>query len=234
MLREPATGARRRGDSPARLSRERIVTAAVAIADREGVGAVSMRRIGQDLGVDPMSLYRHVQGKDGLLDAMTDAVVAEIEPVVDAGRWQASARATMLAAREVMLRHPWTADVLKARSTPTPAALQHLDAFLGILRGGGLDVDLVHHAIHVLGSRILGFSQDLYDDKDNVRPDSEESAQQARVWAASLPRLAELAVSVSHGGALGGCDDDAEFAFAVDLILEGLERRRRAASRSRS
>ena len=203
--------------------------AAIAIADSDGLDAVSMRRIGQDLRVDPMSLYRHVQSKDGLLDAMTDAVVAQIQPVTDAGDWQASARATMLAARQVMLRHPWTADVLKARPTPTPAALHHLDMLLGILRDGGLGVHLAHHAIHVLGSRILGFSQDLYDDGDNARPEPDGAALQARQWAASLPRLAELAVSVSHDGALGGCDDDAEFAFSLDLILEGLERRRATA-----
>jgi AcrR family transcriptional regulator len=229
MPRDTATTAGSRSDDPARLSRERIVAAAVTIADREGVDAVSMRRIGQELGVDPMSLYRHVDGKDGLLDAMTDAVVAEIEPVADAGDWLASARATMLAARRVMLRHPWTADVLKAHPSPTPAGLRHLDALLGILRDGGLDVELTHHAIHVLGSRILGFSQDLYDDGDDVRPDPEQAALQARQWAASVPRLAELAVSVTHEGALGGCDDDAEFAFSLDLILEGLERRRAGA-----
>jgi AcrR family transcriptional regulator len=226
MSRTTALTARRAGT--ARLSRDRIVAAAVAVADHEGVDAVSMRRLGQELDVDPMSLYRHVDGKDGLLDAMTDAVVAEIEPVTDAGGWQASARATILAAREVMLRHPWTADVLKQRPTPTPAALRHLDTVLGILRDGGFDVALVHHSIHVLGSRILGFSQDLYDDGDDVRPDPEQAALQARQMAVSFPRLAELAVQVTHEGPLGGCDDDDEFAFSLELILEGLERRRAA------
>ncbi|GAA1727466.1 TetR/AcrR family transcriptional regulator C-terminal domain-containing protein [Isoptericola hypogeus] len=215
---------------PARLTRERVVAAAVDLADAEGLDAVSMRRLGQELGVDPMSIYRHVDGKDALLDAMTDAVVAQIEPVTDAGGWQASARATMLAARATMLRHPWTAAVRKARTEPTPAELRHLDTLLGILRDGGLGVDLTHHAIHALGSRVLGFSQDLYDDGGDATP--EEAAATAAVLARTHPRLAELAVAVTHDGALGGCDDDAEFVFALDLVLDGLERRRAAEGRN--
>ncbi|WP_240644200.1 TetR/AcrR family transcriptional regulator [Antribacter gilvus] len=219
MSSQPAPTPRGRG-----LSRERIVAAAIEVADAEGLDAVSMRRLGQELAVDPMSLYRHVGKKDELLDAMTDTVVAGIEPVTDGGDWQASARATMLAARATMLRHPWTAAVRKASAAPTPAELRYLDTLLGILRDGGFSVALTHHAIHVLGSRILGFSQDLYDDSGDTS--SEASEAQARAWAASHPRLAELAVAVTHDGALGGCDDDAEFRFALDLVLEGLERRR--------
>lgn len=211
---------------PARLSRERIVATAVGLADDEGLDAVSMRRLGQELGVDPMSLYRYVDGKDALLDAMTDAVVAQVEPATDARDWQASARATILAARAAMLRHPWVATVRKSRTDPTPAELRHLDTLLGILRDGGLSVELVHHAIHVLGSRVLGFSQDLYDDGGDAPP--EQAAAVAQAWATSHPRLAELAAAVTHDGTLGRCDDDAEFLFALDLALEGLERRRAA------
>lgn len=214
---------------PGRLDRERIVAAAVGLADRHGLGSVSMRRVAQELDVDPMSLYRYVASKDALLDAMTDSVVAQIVPVTDADTWQDAARATMLAARATMLRHPWTATVRKTRTTPTPAELRHLDTLLGILRDAGFDVELTHHAIHVLGSRVLGFSHDLYDDTGSDSPDV--SAAQARAWAESHPRLAELARAVSHGGALGGCDDDDEFVFALDLALEGLERRRRAGER---
>jgi len=227
-----ATTAPTRRARPARLSRERVVEAAIRLADSEGMDAVSMRRLGQELAVDPMSIYRYVAGKDALVDAMTDAVVARIELVTDAGGWQASARATMLAARATMLRHPWTADVRKSRTQPTPAELRHLDGLLGILRDGGLGVDLTHHAIHALGSRVLGFSQDLYDDGGDATP--EESAAAAAVLAPTHPRLAELAVAVTHDGALGGCDDDAEFVFALDLVLEGLERRRRAEAASRA
>lgn len=211
----------------ARLSRGRIVETAVAIADGEGLDAVSMRRLGQQLQVDPMSLYRYIGDKDGLLDAMVDAVLAEIRPVTDAATWIESARATMLAARAVMARHPWTAELVKGRPQPTPGGLRHLDTVLGILREAGFSVDQTHHAIHVLGSRILGFSQDLYDDGPNIRQPPEAAQVQALQWASSHPWLAELALATSHDGPLGGCDDDEEFRFSVDLILEGLERRRR-------
>ncbi|MCK9795668.1 TetR/AcrR family transcriptional regulator C-terminal domain-containing protein [Isoptericola sp. 4D.3] len=209
-----------------RLTREHVVASAIELADAEGLDAVSMRRLGQVLGVDPMAIYRHVDGKEALLDAMTDTVVAQIQSVTDAGGWQASARATMLAARAAMLRHPWTAAVRRTRTEPTPAELRHLDTLLGILRNGGLSVDLTHHAIHALGSRVLGFSQDLYDDGGAATP--EQSAATAAALARTHPRLAELAVAVTHDGALGACDDDLEFAFAVDLVLDGLERRRAA------
>lgn len=214
--------ARARGT--ARLSLDSIVAAAIALADAEGIEAVSMRRLGQELGVDPMSLYRHVGDKDGLLDAMSDAVVAQIEPVTDAASWQASARATMLAARAAMLRHPWTAALRKSRPNPTPSELRHLDALLGILRDAGFSIALTHHAIHALGSRVLGFSQDLYDDSGDTTP--EEAEAMARAMAESFPHLAELAVAVAHTGALGACDDDEEFVFSLDLVLDGLERRR--------
>lgn len=225
MVRQPVSAANGL-ESPARLSRDRIVAAAIAVADREGLDAVSMRRLGQDLHVDPMSLYRHIGDKDGLLDAMVDAVLTEIEPVTDGATWIESARATMLAARAVMVRHPWTADIVKARPAPTPAGLRHLDTLLGILREAGFSLALTHHAIHALGSRILGFSQDLYDDRPNVRQPPEAAQIQALQWASTHPRLAELALAASHGGALGGCDDDEEFRFSLDLVLEGLERRR--------
>lgn len=216
-----------RGTARSQLTRERVVAVAVELADTGGIEAVSMRRLATEVGVDPMSLYRHVNGKEDLLEAMIDAVIARIEPVTDAGDWRASARATMLAARATMSRHPWTAQLRKVRLAPTPAELRYLDTLLGILRDGGFDLDLVHHAIHALGSRILGFSQDLYDDTGDTTPD-EVAAQMRAFEAMGTPHLAELASAVSGHEGLGGCDDDAEFAFALDLTLEGLERRRRA------
>jgi AcrR family transcriptional regulator len=255
-----------------RLSREGIVTAAVALADeggRDGLTNLSMRRLAQHLGVDAMSIYYHLRDKDALLSAMADAVVAEIPAsgksanahahagtAVDAmaeaaefaeakdavttaaglvtgpGEWTGRLGALIMAARETMLRHPWAAGVLEGRETPTPAVMRHLERVLAILRGGGCSLDLSHHAIHLLGSRILGFSQDLFDDSPDSRPAPEVAAAQALAWAETMPHIAELAAAVSHDGALGGCDDDGEFAFALDLLLDGLERRRQAESLS--
>ena len=98
----------------------------------------------------------------------------------------------------------------------------HLERVLAIMREGGCSVDLGHHAIHLLGSRILGFSQDLFDDDPETSPPPEEVAS----WARTMPHIVELASAVSHDGVLGGCDDDGEFAFALDVMLDGLERRR--------
>lgn len=215
------------GTEPARgkLTRPGIVAAAVRLADERGLDAVSMRRVAAELRVDPMSLYRYVDGKDGLLEEMADSVVAEIKPVTDGEDWLASARATMMSARATMLAHPWAADVVKSLPNPSPAALRYLDAFFGILRSGGVDLVLLHHAVHALGSRVLGFSQDLYDDQPRAgsTPPAPSAVEQ---FAGTFPWLAELSSAVSHDGGLGGCDVDEEFVFSIDLVLDGLERQR--------
>jgi AcrR family transcriptional regulator len=210
----------------ARLSRESIVTAAVELADQEGLDGLSMRRLAQGLGVDAMSIYYHLPDKSALLGAMADAVVAEIEPPppTDAP-WPGRLRELITVARATVSRHPWAARILEQRADPSPAVLLHIERVLGIMRGGGCSVGLGHHAIHLLGSRILGFSQDLFDDSPSQAPPSPAQAEQ---WAATMPHIAELAAVVSHDGPLGGCDDDAEFAFALDILLDGLERRRLA------
>ncbi|WP_229406479.1 TetR/AcrR family transcriptional regulator [Micromonospora sp. NBRC 110038] len=241
--------------APARLSREAIVVAAIGLADRDGLAGLSMRRLAQHLGVDAMSIYYHLRDKDTLLAAMVDAVAAEIEADGEIGAaalgggtgaggeaaagsgpagagapgpWTDQLRALIMRARRTMLRHPWAARVLEARDTPTPAVLRHIERVLAVLRGGGCSVSLSHHALHLLGSRILGFSQDLFDDSPNTAATGEAAAAQAAAWAESMPHIAELAVAVSHSGALGGCDDEDEFAFALDLLIEGLDRRRLA------
>ena len=184
-----------------------------------------MRRLGTALGVDPMSLYRHVRDKDDLLDGIVDSVIAEVRVRRDPAGWKASLRATILAARAVALRHPWVPALLEARRQPGPATLAYLDAVLGLLRGSGFSVALGHHTLHVLGSRILGFSQDLFADADATPRDPELSVLEARRLAVAFPSLGELALAATHSGALGACDDDHEFAFALDLILDGLEDR---------
>ena len=214
----------------ARLSLEAILAAGIALADRDGLDGLSMRRLGQELGVNPMSVYHHVRDKDALLEGMTDAVVAEIAPdhetTAGAVVWTEDLRSLLLAARRTMLGHPWAVRVLQQRDSPSPAMLRHVDRVLATLRRGGCSVQLSHHALHVLGSRILGFSQDLFDDSPDTRADPALMAAQFRTWTDTYPHVVELAMAVSHEGGLGGCDDDAEFDFALDLLLEGLERRR--------
>jgi AcrR family transcriptional regulator len=202
------------------------VTAAVELADREGLEALSMRRLAQRLAVDAMSIYYHLPDKKALLRAMADAVVAEIAaPPATGGPWAGELRALIMTARDAVARHPWAARVLEQRNDPSPAVMTHIERVLGIMRRGGCSVALGHHAIHLLGSRMLGFSQDLFDDSPSAAPPTPAQAEQ---WAATLPHIAELAAQVSHDGPLGGCDDDREFAFALDILLDGLERRRLA------
>jgi AcrR family transcriptional regulator len=208
------------------LTRERVLQAAVELADRDGIEALSMRKLGKELGVEGMALYRHVRGKEELLDGIVDAVVGEIRAPRGGTDWKADMRALALSARQVMLRHPWAPRVVVDRQDIGPATLGHIDSVLGILSTGGFSIDMAHHALHVLGSRILGFTQDPFDDAADPPPDPETAARLARELGEHFPYLGELAAAVSHEGCLGGCDDDVEFEFGLDLILEGLERRR--------
>ena len=206
------------------LTRKRVLRRAVDLADREGIDAVSMRRLGHELGVEAMSLYTHVRSKDDLLDGMADIVVGDVPPAPANGDWKVTLGATILAARAVLRRHPWAPGVIETRVAPGLATLTYIDAIIGILRAGGFSLDVTHHALHVLGSRVLGFSQDLFDDSAEMDP--ETAAAFAARLAESHPHVAEMALAATHDGGLGPCDDDVEFRFALDLILDGLERLR--------
>lgn len=211
------------------LSRQRVLAAAVALADEGGADALSMRKLAQELGVVPMALYKHVAGKDELLDGMIDAVVGEIDPPAGDADWKSAVRLRVLSARRMLLRHPWAAGVIearmKARAAPTRAVMAYLDSMIGIFRAGGFSLDLVHHAMHIMGSRVLGFSQELFEDASGRAPDPD--ALPAEEMAARYPHITELAMAVSHDeeSVVGsGCDDQFEFEFALDLTLDGLER----------
>jgi AcrR family transcriptional regulator len=206
------------------LSRDRVLRTTVDLADRGGIEALSMRKLGQELGVDAMALYRHVHGKDDLLDGIVEVVIGEIERPEPAADWKVTLREQVMAARRVMLRHPWAPRILEERGTAGPAALAHIDAVLATLLAGGFSMDTAHHALHVLSSRIFGFHQDLFDDSGRAQPDAEAQAMVVRSLAVSYPSLAEFAMAATHDGGLGACDDDVEFAFGLDLILDGLER----------
>jgi AcrR family transcriptional regulator len=206
------------------LTRERVLQAAVDLADRGGNEALSMRKVGQELGVDAMALYRHVRGKDDLLDGLVEVIVGQIEQPATARDWKSALRTQAMTARSVMLRHPWARQVLEERGTGGPATLVHIETALATLHDGGFSIELAHHALHVLGSRIFGFTMDLFEESTPTDPPP-DPATLARAMA-GYPRIIELATSVSHEGVLGACDDDVEFAFGLDQILDGLERLR--------
>jgi len=227
-----ATKAEERSRERAPLTRERILGTAVALADGGGVDSISMRRIAQELGVVPMALYKHVANKDELLDGMIDVVVAEIDPPIEGVDWKTAMRERILSARRALLRHGWAAQVIESRAEPTPMVIAYFDSMMGIFRSGGFSIELLHHAIHVLGSRMLGFAQELFDDTSSM-PDEEAVAMWSQM-AEHYPNIAALigeiaAGQISHdqGSVVsGGCDTQFEFEFALDLILDGLERLR--------
>jgi len=220
-----------KADGRAPLSRDRVLHVAVELADRSGLEALSMRKLGRELGVEAMALYRHVRHKDDLLDGVVEAIVGEIEPSQPGDDWKQALRTQILGARAVMLRHPWARRVLEERGVGGPATLGYIESVLAILRAGGFSVDLAHHALHILGSRILGFNQDLFEDSTpdpaTAPPPGDDPIRSGRM-ATVYPRITELATQVSHDGVLGACDDDFEFSFGLDLILDGLERQAQA------
>jgi AcrR family transcriptional regulator len=207
------------------LSNEKVLRAAVALADEGGVESASMRKIAQELGVVPMALYKHVANKDELLDGMIDVVVGEIDPPRPGADWKTAVRERILSARRTLLRHPWASRMMESRTDPTPTVLAYMDSMIGMFRTGGFSMDLTHHAMHVMGSRMMGFSQELFNDNSDADPDMDMEMYAA--MAETYPSIYELAMTVNHDDASvvgAGCDDQFEFEFALDLVLDGLER----------
>ena len=215
------------------LTRERVLRAAAALADQDGIDSLSMRKLAQALDVVPMALYRHVANKEELLDGMIDVVVGEIDPPLDGADWKTTIRARILSARRALLRHPWASRVMESRKTPTPVVLEYMDSMIGLFRTGGFSLDLTHHAMHAMGSRMFGFTQEIFNDATEVDP-----AVEAEMWGAmagTYPYIFEIFTAISHDDAstVGpGCDDQFEFEFALDLMLDGLEKLKRRSARS--
>jgi AcrR family transcriptional regulator len=205
-----------------------VLRAAITLADEHGVGAVTMRRLAEALRAEAMSLYYHVSSKEDVLDGMADLIAQEIlteNGAQAAGKnWKSVVRQRILGARQVLLRHRWAPGVLATRTTTGPAILAHHDTLVGLMHEGGLSYDLIHHALHALGSRAMGFAQELFDPGSG--PVSDE---QLAAMADGLPNLTGMLREVAHDdpdSTLGWCDDQTEFEFGLDLILDGLERKR--------
>ncbi len=222
---------RTRSEPRARLSREVVLRAAVALADEHGIGHLSMRTLAETLGVVPMALYKHVANKEDLLDGMLDVITAEIAPPIDAPGWHDVVRHRVLSARRMLQRHRWGRRVLETRTTRTPGVLAYTDSFIGMFLERGFSVDLTHHVMHAIGSRMWGFTQELFDDPE-VGPavqvaDGSSAARQEvlQQMAARYPNVLRIAMASAHdGGVVGrGCDDQFEFEFALDLLLDGIE-----------
>ncbi len=205
------------------LDRERLLRAAMAIADAEGNSALTIRSLARDLGVKPMAIYHHVANKEEILDGIVDMVFAEIDfPPTDTD-WKSAMRQRAIAARQTLARHPWAIPLMESRSNPGPATLRHHDAVIGSLRRAGFTIEMTAHAYSVLDSYTYGFalqeSVSLPFDKETA-PEVAESIL-VKSPTDSYPYLAELAI---EHVLQPGYDYGNEFEYGLDLILEGLER----------
>lgn len=203
------------------LSRDRILGAAIALADESGIESLSMRRLAQVLGVEAMSLYYHVANKDDLLDGMLDIVFSEMERPSAEGDWRSAMRASAISAHQVLLRHEWACRLLMSPTGPSPARLRWMDSILGRLRSAGFSAEMTHHAYHALDSHIVGFTLWVlpYLAITRERPDfAQEFLAQNPID--DLPHLAEH-IEVHLSDRAG---DTSEFDFGLDLLLDSLER----------
>ncbi len=207
------------------LSRDRVLRAAVDLADQSGIDALSMRKLGQALGIEAMSLYNHVANKDDLLDGMVDRVFDQIDVPPKGMEWKAAMCQRAISARDVLARHPWAIGLMESRMRPGPATLRHHDAVIGCLREAGFSVAMAAHAYSLLDSYIYGFA--LQQAHLPFRT-PEETAEMADAFlrqfpTEAYPHLAEL--TIEHV-LQPGYDYADEYVFGLDLILDGLERAR--------
>lgn len=219
-----------RGRRP--LNRARVLRAAMTLADAGGIDSLTMRKLGERLGVEAMSLYKHVANKDDLVDGMVDGVFSEIVVPAGDGDWRAAMRERGISVREVLTRHPWATPLMQSRSTPGPATLGHHDAVLGVLRRSGFSIELAAHAFSLMDAYIYGFAMQeralpFHTEKEAA---SVAEAILSAMPADEYPHLVEL---TREHVLKPGYDYGDEFVFGLDLILEALERARRSGSRKR-
>jgi len=211
----------------ARLNREQVLNTAIALADSGGIEALSMRKLGEELNVEAMSVYRHVANKEDLLNGMIDAVFGEIELPSHSEDWKTALRKRSLSVRAALLRHPWATGLMDSGTQPGHATLRHHNRVLGTLRNGGFSVPMAAHAFSAIDSYIYGFAM---QDKALPFETEEESAAMAQMMLAQLdadeyPYLVEL---IREHAAQPGYHYGDEFLYGLDLVLNALERERDA------
>ena len=215
------------------LSRDRVLLSAVAIADRDGLESLTMRRLAESLGVEAMSLYYHVDNKDDILDGMVDIAFAEIDMPSDVPEWIDAMRRRANSVRDVLKRHPWAIKLMQSRTNPGPATLEHHDAVLGMLRTSGFGIEMTAHAISVMDAYIYGFVlQEMSLPFDTFEEVEEIAGAILEAFPTdAYPHLAELTVEhvLQPGYAYSN-----EFAFGLDMILDGLDQARATSSNESS
>ena len=206
------------------LSRVRVLGAALALADTGGIDALTMRKLGQGVGVEAMSLYNHVANKEDILDGIVDLVFSEIELPAKGSDWKPAMRRRAISAHEALLRHPWAPSLMQSRTKPGPATLRHHDSVLGSLRNAGFTLVMAAHAVSVIDGYVYGFALQQINlplqSREQVAVVGESILRQL---AGEYPHLAEMIIDHAMKP---GYDYADEFEFGLDLILDGLERLR--------
>ncbi len=217
-----ARSARRKGGRKPMLSRERVLRAALELADADGLEALTMHNVGRRLGVEAMSLYRHVENKEDLLNGLVDLVLSEVELPANDGDWKAALRQRAISARQVFARHRWAIGLVESRRHPGEATLRHHEWVLGVLLNAGFSALMAAHAYNLLDSYIYGFALQEANLPFDTPAEQEEFGESllAQLPADELPNMARVGAAFVESGA----EYAAEFEFGLDLILDGVER----------
>jgi len=205
------------------LTRERVLRAAVLLADENGLESLTMRELGLRLGVEAMSLYNHVANKDDLLDGMVDLVVSEIELPTETVDWREAMRRRAISAQSVFSGHPWASGLIDSRESSGPARLRYFDWVVGTLRRAGFTLEMTVRAFSLLDSYIYGFGRQQLNTSAGRDLEPEEMAEAflRAIPADEYPYLREMVVEHAMKS---GYDESADFDFGLNLILDGLQR----------
>jgi AcrR family transcriptional regulator len=221
-MNEKPRGSDKKAEPHQPLNRNRVLAAAVEIADERGVGAVTMREVASRLGVEAMSLYNHVPSKDDILDGMVDLVIERIELPSDVAGWREAMRRRAVSAHQVFGEHPWVPILIDSRESSGPSRLLYLDWVLGVLMKAGFSPVGASRAFSLLDSYIYGFGIQQFNISaaDDASPEQMAEAFLASIPAEKYPNLNRMASHAMESG----YDAEADFDFGLDIILDGLER----------
>jgi AcrR family transcriptional regulator len=212
------------------LTHERVLQTALKLADQGGLESLSMRKLGQELGVEAMALYYHFANKEELLDGIVDLVWSEVELPVAGADWKSAMRQRAVSLRDVLARHRWAIGLLESRRHPGPANLRHHDAVIGNLRAAGFTMAMAAHAYSLLDGYIYGFALTKMNLPFST---SEDVAEVAETMLEPFPvdEYPNLVAFITEHAMKPGYDFGEEFEYGLDVILDGLERAKTGASR---
>jgi AcrR family transcriptional regulator len=205
------------------LTRERVLQTAIQLADQGGIASLSMRKLGQELGVEAMAFYHHFANKDEVLDGIVDLVFSEVDLPVAGADWKTAMRDRAIAVRDALARHRWAIGLMESRRNPGPANLRHHDAVIGVLRAGGFDMAMAAHAYSLLDSYIYGFALTKMNLPFGTGEEVADVAQ-AMLEPFAPDEYPNLVAFITEHAMKPGYDYGEEFEYGLALVIDGLER----------